>query len=58
MYWSPALPMGTVLEGGEGRKLNAGDRWTVKPKCLGEERVQTFLCSQVVSYIGAFEQLF
>ena len=25
MFWSPALPMGMALEGGEGGELNAGE---------------------------------
>ena len=43
MSWSPALPMGTALEGGEGGELNAGGgrRWN---KRLGEGRVRR--CSE------------
>ena len=30
MLWSPALPMGMVLEGGEGGELDAGGWGSVK----------------------------
>ena len=33
MLWSPALPMGIALEGGEGEGVEGGET-----KCLGEGR--------------------